>query len=62
MTSRHRHTQSLGHDQAPGIIPSETLDADASGIGRSNTTGKGVGTALKKRFGSIRRRKQGVEA
>jgi len=50
----------MGHDDAPGIIPSETLDADASGVGRSNTTGKSTG-GLKKRFGSIRRRKQSVE-
>jgi hypothetical protein len=52
----------MDHDRAPGIIPSETLDADASGIGRSNTTGKNLGSTLKKRFGSIRRRKQDVEA
>jgi hypothetical protein len=65
MTPRHRHSKSLGTDQVSSI-PAETLDAEASGeasgLGRSNTTGKGVGTALKKRFGSIRRRKQGVEA
>jgi hypothetical protein len=58
MTTRHRHSKSVGHDQIPGMIPSETLDADASGVGRSNTTGKGVSSSLKKRFGSIRRRKQ----
>jgi hypothetical protein len=62
MTSRRHHSKSVGHDQAPGIIPSEQLDSDASGIGRSNTTGKGVSSALKKKFGSIRRRKQEVEA
>jgi len=62
MTTRHRHSKSVGHDQAPGLIPTETADAEASGIGRSNTTGRGVGSSLKKRFGSIRRRKQEVEA
>jgi hypothetical protein len=61
MTPRHRHSKSLGNDQK-SPIPTETFEAEASGVGRSNTTGKGVGTALKKRFGSIRRRKQGVEA
>jgi hypothetical protein len=65
MTPRHRHSKSLGNDQK-SPMPTETFDAEASGeasgVGRSNTTGKGVGTALKKRFGSIRRRKQGVEA
>ncbi|KAF2830982.1 hypothetical protein CC86DRAFT_366474 [Ophiobolus disseminans] len=62
MTPRHSHSRSMGYDDAPGTIPSETLDADASGIGRSNTTGKSAGGMLKKRFGSIRRRKQDVEA
>jgi hypothetical protein len=62
MTTRHRHSKSVDHDQATGTIPYETLDAESSGIGRSNTTGKGVSSALKKRFGSIRRRKQEVEA
>jgi hypothetical protein len=49
----------MDHKDAPGIIPSETLVADASGVGRSNTTSKNMGS-LKKRF-SIRRRKQDVE-
>jgi hypothetical protein len=63
MTSRgHRHSKSVGHDQAPGVIPSQTFEAEASGIGRSNSNGKGIGSNLKKRLGSIRRRKQDVEA
>jgi hypothetical protein len=48
MTSRHRHTKSLGHV--------ETTEADASGVGRSNSK------SLKSRLGSIRRRKHHVEA
>jgi len=62
MSSRHSHSKSMDHSRAPGIIPSETLDADASGIGRSSSTGGKLGSTLKKRFGSIRRRKQDVEA
>jgi hypothetical protein len=62
MTSRRHHSKSVGHQDAPDIIPSATHDAEASGIGRSNTTSKSMGTTLKKRFGSIRRRKQDVEA
>ncbi|KAF1840572.1 uncharacterized protein K460DRAFT_323380 [Cucurbitaria berberidis CBS 394.84] len=58
MTSRHKHSKSVGYTEAPGNMPSETLDAEASGIGRS----KSMGGTLKKRFGSIRRRKQDVEA
>lgn len=34
-------------------------EASSSGIGRSNS---GLGSALKKRFGSIRRKKQDVDA
>jgi hypothetical protein len=30
---------------------------DGQAVRRSNTTGKGVGNTLKKRFGSLRRRK-----
>jgi hypothetical protein len=62
MTSRRHHSKSVGHDQAPGTMPSEAFGAEASGVGRSNTVGKSMGTTLKKRFGSIRRRKQDVEA
>ncbi|KAH7076434.1 hypothetical protein BKA63DRAFT_510105 [Paraphoma chrysanthemicola] len=62
MTSRRHHSKSVGHTDAPGLAPPETLGAEASGIGRSNTTGKSMGSTLKKRFGSIRRRKQEVEA
>ncbi|KAL5121303.1 hypothetical protein ACEQ8H_000771 [Pleosporales sp. CAS-2024a] len=62
MTARRHHSKSVGHDQAPGMVPSESLNASASGIRRSNTTGKGVGSSLKKRFGSLRRRKQEMDA
>jgi hypothetical protein len=58
MTTRRSRTRSLDHAEAPGIVPSQQYDAEASGIGRSNTTGK----SLRSRFGSIRRRKQEVEA
>ncbi|KAH8725275.1 hypothetical protein GQ44DRAFT_707452 [Phaeosphaeriaceae sp. PMI808] len=61
MTSRRHHSKSVGYSQAPGLMPPETTNAEASGIGRSNTTGKSMGSTLKKRFGSIRRRKQDVE-
>ncbi|KAK7191635.1 uncharacterized protein CC84DRAFT_1162775 [Paraphaeosphaeria sporulosa] len=57
----HRRNVSMGSNGIPGHLPSESLDAGtSSGIGRSNTTGKSVGSALKKRFGSMRRKK--VEA
>ena len=59
MTSRHR-AQSASHADAPGIVP--TVATEASGVSRSNTTGKSVGGAIKRRFGSIRRRKQEAEA
>ena len=64
MTTRRTHSRSVGQAQAPGTIPAETLEAEASGsgIGRSNTTGRSTSGTLKKRFGSIRRRKQDVEA
>ncbi|CAO2656905.1 Nn.00g057080.m01.CDS01 [Neocucurbitaria sp. VM-36] len=62
MTTRRTHSRSVGHTDASNTIPSHHLDADSSGIGRSNTTGKSAGGTLKKRFGSIRRRKQDVDA
>lgn len=52
----------LDRDDAPGSVPADTANAEFSGIGRSNTTGRSVGSAIKKRIGSIRRRKQEVEA
>jgi hypothetical protein len=58
MKSRRR---SVGHSEARVTVPSEMMDAEASGIGRSNTTGKSMGSSLRSRFGSIRRRKQQVE-
>lgn len=60
MKSRRRMT--LDRDDAPGSTPADTYHAESSGIGRSNTTGRSVGSAIKKRIGSIRRRKQEVEA
>lgn len=62
MTPRHSRNKSTGHDDfGPG--PTNPFDdAEASGTGRSNTTGASMGTALKKRFGSIRRRKEDAEA
>ncbi|KAF2730064.1 hypothetical protein EJ04DRAFT_537493 [Polyplosphaeria fusca] len=56
MTSRRRN-QSLGAADAPDSVPVDHTEQGASGLGRSNTTGGGVGNALKKRFGSIRRRR-----
>ena len=55
MTSR-RHSKSVGHTDAPSAMPAENpFEAESSGIGRSNS---GMGNALKKRFNSIRRKKQ----
>ncbi|KAF1932118.1 uncharacterized protein M421DRAFT_416844 [Didymella exigua CBS 183.55] len=61
MTSRP-HSKSVGHLDAPGATPAENPfehDASASGIGRSNS---GLGSALKKRFGSMRRKKPDADA
>ncbi|KAF3035151.1 hypothetical protein E8E11_001167 [Didymella keratinophila] len=61
MTSRP-HSKSAGHADRPGAMPAENPfepEASTSGIGRSNS---GLGNALKKRFGSIRRKKQDVDA
>jgi len=58
MHSRRRNV-SMSSADAPRELPAETV-GNTSGISRSNTTGKSMGSALKKRFGSIRRRK--VEA
>lgn len=54
MQTRRRNFSMSANDR-PGDIPGEVHDR--SSLGRSNSTGKGMGTALKKRFGSIRRRK-----
>ncbi|KAJ4372350.1 hypothetical protein N0V83_004124 [Neocucurbitaria cava] len=62
MTTRRTHSRSVGNADAPDIVPSEHIDAESSGIGRSNTTGRSASGTLKKRFGSIRQRKQDVEA
>lgn len=61
MSSRRHHSRSVGHADAPATMPSQHTTADASGLGRSNTTGRSMGSTLKKRFGSIRRRKQEVQ-
>jgi len=61
MTTHHR-TRSAGHAEAPGIVPTVVTESEASGVGRSNTTGRNVGDAIKRRIGSIRRRKQEAEA
>lgn len=58
MKSRDHRAKSLGHADAAVHISSQPYDADASGIGRSNTTGK----SLRSRFGSLRRRKHEVAA
>ncbi|KAF2467386.1 uncharacterized protein BDR25DRAFT_266783 [Lindgomyces ingoldianus] len=53
--STRRRNQSLGAADASSV-PIEALD-DGAGVGRSNTTGKSIGGSLKKRFGSLRRRR-----
>jgi hypothetical protein len=59
MTPRRRN-HSVGAHDAPEDVPLEDPFDDNQGMRRSNTTGKGVSNSLKKRFGSLRRRK--VEA
>lgn len=68
MTTRHQRHSSAGYTDAPDIVLSSgSHDADA-GVEGSNSTGnnrghtRSVSDSLKKRFGSIRRRKQDVEA
>ncbi|EOA89038.1 uncharacterized protein SETTUDRAFT_168242 [Exserohilum turcica Et28A] len=58
MKTRSHRTRSAGHTDAPDAITSDSNPA----VNRSNSTGKSMGNALKKRFGSIRRRKNDVEA
>lgn len=61
MTSR-RHSKSVGHVDRATEIPAENPfepQGSTSGVGRSNSV---LGNALKKRFGSIRRKKQDVDA
>ncbi|KAF1832951.1 hypothetical protein BDW02DRAFT_640435 [Decorospora gaudefroyi] len=60
MKTRHR-TRSAGHAEAPGIVPTVATDAESAGVGRSHTTGRSMGGTIKKRIGSIRRRKQEAE-
>lgn len=57
LQTRRRRNMSMGANEADAY-PAESIDAGASsGVRRSNTTGKSVGSALKKRFGSMRRKK-----
>ncbi|KAF1942640.1 hypothetical protein EJ02DRAFT_454146 [Clathrospora elynae] len=60
-TPSHRRHRSVEHAEAPGTVPSVVTAPETTGVGRSNTTGTSVGGALKKRIGTIRRRKQEVE-
>ncbi|KAF2259091.1 hypothetical protein CC78DRAFT_83426 [Lojkania enalia] len=55
MSSRRRN-QSLSAADAPPSIPVRDADGTA-GVGRSNTTGKSVGNSIRRRLGSLRRRK-----
>lgn len=50
-----RRNMSLGAKDQPRNIAAQGVTGD--GLGRSNTTGKSMGSTLKKRFGSLRRRK-----
>ncbi|KAF2013437.1 hypothetical protein BU24DRAFT_464219 [Aaosphaeria arxii CBS 175.79] len=53
-----RRNQSVGTADLAPTVPIHTgYDRDGD-LGRSNSVGKGVGHALKKRFGSLRRRKE----
>jgi hypothetical protein len=58
MTSRRRN-QSLGATDAPPpeAAQSSAWDDGNAPIGRSSSTGKNMGDSLKKRFGSMRRRR-----
>jgi hypothetical protein len=59
MTTRHR-ISSLGAADGP-VRTNDNVESpfnDSVGVGRSNTTGRSMGDSLKKRFGSLRRRKQ----
>lgn len=46
----------------PASPPPANATSSSSGIGRSNTTGKRLSDGLKRRFGSIRRRKDSEDA
>ncbi|KAF1949477.1 hypothetical protein CC80DRAFT_497503 [Byssothecium circinans] len=58
LQSRRRNV-SMGSQDAQQHIPAGGF-SDGNGLGRSNTTGKSMSSALKKRFGSLRRRKVDV--
>lgn len=53
----HRRHVSLGPTNAPGGVPSRGLNQDTD-LSRRNTTGKSMGSTLKERFGSLRRRRR----
>ncbi|KAF2705177.1 hypothetical protein K504DRAFT_494116 [Pleomassaria siparia CBS 279.74] len=58
LRTRHRRNQSLGSPGIPSRVPVEFFEAhDDPRLGRSHTTGKSMGSVLKKRFGSLRRRR-----
>lgn len=57
MTTRNRG-KSVGRSDFPESVPLDSPFDDSQAVPhRSNTTGKSVGNTLKKRFGSLRRRK-----
>ncbi|KAF2797879.1 hypothetical protein K505DRAFT_322258 [Melanomma pulvis-pyrius CBS 109.77] len=58
----HRRNRSLG-SETPGSVPMQSLpENNDTGLGRSSSTGKSMGSALRKRFGSLRRRKAEPQA
>ncbi|CBX95595.1 hypothetical protein IAQ61_004423 [Plenodomus lingam] len=61
LSTRHSRSKSTGHPDAALLSPAGPYTADASGIGQSGFNGLSMGSSLKKRFGSMRRRKQEVE-
>lgn len=56
-----RHSRSKSTNYVDMVDPAPATSS-ASGIGRSNTNSHSMGSGLKRRFDSIRRRKQEVEA
>lgn len=57
-----RHRSVSNTDDAPPPPPKDSPNDDSGGgIRRSNTTGKSLAESLKRRFGSLRRKKVGEE-
>jgi hypothetical protein len=56
LQSRRR---TVGSHDTPGSAPMRA-PSDENGLGRSGSTGKSMGSALKQRFGSLRRRRAGT--